>query len=222
MVLNGDSTHPNPWRPQSQIEGLWQVYFPYRIYKHPRVVGPIPEGYNFVRDKDFSTQFIYGLRKGTVVGVCLALYDHWYVTNNALKTQNEKIARGLYIAAPFALMGMTYFSSREALGRIAVNMGKEKDTGLSYWLAGPPTAAIYYAFTKDARRAFGGAIFIGMIGRGTKFMADIGWKTAPDENMDAPIKQFGFMNSYFNFGSIYDKGDSGAAWKKWVDQEKEK
>ena len=81
-----------------------------------------------------------------------ALYDHWYVTNNTLKTQNEKLARALFIGSPFALMSVSYFCTREALARIGENYGKEKDSGLSYWLAGAPSGAIYYAFTGTYRQ----------------------------------------------------------------------
>ena len=41
-----------------------------------------------------------------------------------------------------------------------------------------------------------------------------------DEQM-YPMK-FGYMNSYWLFGSKFDKWDYGPAWKKWVSNEEEK
>ena len=75
MVLNGDSTHPRPWRPPSEIEGMWKIYAPYRIYNGSDRVGDIVKGYNFFRDRDFSDQFFYGLRKGLGFGKSLTSTD---------------------------------------------------------------------------------------------------------------------------------------------------
>lgn len=92
----------------------------------------------------------------SLAGGIAALYDHWYVTNNTLKTQNEKLARALFIAAPFSLMGVSYFCTREALGRISENLNGDKDHNLSYVFAGVTPSAIYYAFTgkRDSKSIF--------------------------------------------------------------------
>ena len=78
----------------------------------------------------------------------------------------------------------------------------------------------------ETRRALVLAFLLGLGGRSIKLASDMGMTERDIARQDRDEQQypmaFGFLNSYFIFGSNYDKYDKGAAWKKWVTNVEEK
>ena len=71
MVLNGDSTHPNPYR--GPVPGSWG-YHPHRIYKgfpdslQDHFNHPKPPVYNYLADTPFKWMLYNATKKGLVFG----------------------------------------------------------------------------------------------------------------------------------------------------------
>ena len=72
MVLNGDSTHPNPFRPPMPYNKFNGVYFPYRIYKgKPDAITdtePIKPRFNVLTDTTFNWRLYLAAKKGFIIG----------------------------------------------------------------------------------------------------------------------------------------------------------
>lgn len=68
MVLNEDSTHPNPWKPIPAFQKWWMVEYPvYQIYKkHPE---KHTRGYDIFRDEDMADRLGWFIRKATIIGI---------------------------------------------------------------------------------------------------------------------------------------------------------
>ena len=72
MVLNGDSDHPNPFRPPMPFHNVLGIYYPYRIYKgHPDSItdtDPIKPRFNILTDSTFNWRLYLAAKKGFLFG----------------------------------------------------------------------------------------------------------------------------------------------------------
>ena len=73
MVLNGDSTHPKPWRPPGLPETINKYYQPYPIHqKFPTEYKKLD---NWLEDEPFTTNMYYAAKKAVPIGE--SSVDRW-------------------------------------------------------------------------------------------------------------------------------------------------
>lgn len=223
MVLNGESTHPNPWRTPTEFEKLFNVYHPYKIDKS--YVGKIVPSPNFFKDTPFATKCYIGAKKGLVTGVAIAWYDYKIITK--LANPNERLARALFVGAPYSFAAVALMANHEFTSRTLEARGWGKDHILSYTTAGIGPAAVIYGFTRIWSLAHIILHATAFVGTGYKIFSDIGgttsfqphWIERGGNRMYSLIYTGAFSEKGATF---HDKYDDGPAWKKWQDAEDKK
>lgn len=125
MVLNGDSTHPNPFRNPMPFNHFAHFYYPDRIYKGwPDSVhdtAPIKPRFNVFTDTTFGWRMYLAAKKGFVLSTAAAYFDIMAVTKP--KTPRAKLGRFLHITTPNTLAFMSYIAARDFLGVVSEKMG---------------------------------------------------------------------------------------------------
>lgn len=209
--LNKDSTHPNPWAPPNAYNFATLAYNPYRIYKgHPTTITKLP---NPLRDDPFFSKMVRGAWDGFLIGIGLATTST--LLDPKLVGFRPKMARFVYLAAPYSVMPVTYIATREVMEHFAGDQ-----TWTYFWATAAP--ATIYGVVRNSFSS--GALFLffgGMIPLIYKMNIDYGGffhMHNPDRigpSRFLPLSWKG--NSKSKFLESYETEPS---WKKWLDKGK--
>jgi hypothetical protein len=222
MVLNGDSTHPKPWRPPGIPEALNRYYQPYAIHqKFPTVYTPLP---NWLEDEPFTNNMYYAAKKGVPIGMALSALD---ITNySKIPDTAGRVARVAYITLPITSVFMSYVALRHLSSNIMERSGKKKNSYWTYAAAALGPSAVMACWQNITGRQAWGIWAVGYVGGCLHQDArKIGYNLTGlsyneednpyrEENRRRHLNPTSPQDGWWG-SSFFNKHASDPEWKKW-------
>ncbi len=146
MVLNGDSTHPRPWRPPNDFERLFGIYEPYKI-RRKYAEAKFQRKYNWIEDDSFASHMSTALKKGVPAGLIVSVID--LEMYSKLSSPRQKMLRVAYVATPIVAMFMSYTALRRLSSNMLGSMGMKRDSYWTYAAAAAGPSSILMAWHSE-------------------------------------------------------------------------